>query len=129
MEQQSGSRLETSSISTIQWVAMVLVALTGVLHVYAGVIEGAPPVGIAGVGFFGAIVLFLADHRRRLLYLIGIPYTAVQIPLWYAIKAGEYTMVGYVDKAIQVLLVVVLLYLYWAGRTDSSDADPRGTPN
>jgi hypothetical protein len=43
-------------------------------------------------------------------------YTAVQIPLWYVVKAGEYTTLGYVDKAIQAVLIVVLAFLYWQKR-------------
>jgi hypothetical protein len=88
-----------------------LVAITGVLHVFAGVVEGRAPVALAGVGYAGALVLFLLDYRRRLLYLIGIPYTAVQFPLWIVAKS-EYGIVDYVDKAVQVVLILVLIYLY-----------------
>jgi len=72
---------------------------------------------LAGVGFFGAIALFLLGYRRRLLYAVGVVYTGVQIPLWYVVKAGNYTTVGYVDKAVQVLLVVLLIALLWRGRS------------
>ena len=104
--------VDTESIPTLGWLALALALITGILHVYAGVIEGRAPVALAGVGFFGAMVLYLVDYRRRLLYLVGIAYTAVQIPLWYVVKAGEYTTVGYVDKAVQVVLIVTLAYLY-----------------
>ncbi|WP_239685616.1 hypothetical protein [Halolamina pelagica] len=86
------------------------------MHVYAGVVEGRAPVTLAGVGFLGAILLYLVDYRRPLLYLVGVVYTAVQIPLWYVAKAGEFTTVGYVDKAVQVVLVALLVYLYWHTR-------------
>lgn len=101
-----------ASISSEQWFAVLLALVTGIIHVYAGIVEGRVPVALAGVGFIVAIALFLLNFRRRLLYLIGVPFTAIQIPLWYFAKAGEYTTVGYVDKAIQVVLVVVLVYLY-----------------
>jgi hypothetical protein len=68
-------------------------------------------VALAGVGYAGALVLFLLNYRRRLLYAIGIPYTAVQIPIWVAVKS-EYTIVGYVDKTVQVVLILVLVVLY-----------------
>ena len=74
------------------------------------------PVLLAGVGFFGAVVLFLVDCRRSLVYVLGIIYTAVQLPLWYVVKAGEYTTLGYVDKGIQFVLIVLLVYLYWNTR-------------
>lgn len=109
--------IETASLGAEHWIAVVLVAVTGVLHLYAGVVEGAPPVLIAGVGFFGALALFLVGYRRRLLYAVGVVYTGVQIPLWYVVKAGAYTPVGYVDKAVQVVLVALLLGLLWRDRS------------
>jgi len=103
------------------WLAVALVVVTGVLHVYAGVVEGRPPVTLAGVGYAGALVLFFLNYRRRLLYLIGIPYTAVQIPIWLVVKS-EYGVIDYVDKAVQVALIVVLVSLYLNARTASGDA-------
>jgi hypothetical protein len=117
MGQHSSGRLKVASIPTLGWIALGLVFVTGVLHVYAGVVEGRIPVALAGIGFLGAIGLYLVGYRRRLLYLVGIVYTAVQIPLWYVVKAGEFTTVGYVDKAVQVVLVALLVYLYWQTRT------------
>jgi hypothetical protein len=120
MSQSNIASVETDSISTLGWVALGLVFLTGIFHLYSGVVESRIPVLLAGIGFFGAIVLYLIDYRRRLLYLVGIVYTAVQIPIWYVVKAGEYTTVGFVDKAVQVVLVVLLAYLWWSTRTGDS---------
>ena len=111
MSTQNSSASRIGSLTRLQWLAVVLIVITGVLHVYAGVAEGRIPVALAGVGYAGALVLFFLDYRRRLLYLLGIPYTAVQIPIWLVVKS-EYGMVDYVDKAVQVVLIVVLLYLY-----------------
>jgi hypothetical protein len=116
MPQSKSELYETESIAALGWVALVLVFVTGVLHIYSGAIEGRIPVLLAGVGFLGAMALYLANYRRRLLYLVGIVYTAVQIPIWYVVKAGEYTTVGYVDKVVQVVLIVLLGYLYWRSR-------------
>ena len=99
------------SLTGAHWLAVVLVVVTGVLHVYAGVVEGRIPVALAGVGYAGALVLFFLNYRRRLLYAVGIPYTAIQIPLWIVAKS-EYGIVDYVDKATQVVLILVLAYLY-----------------
>lgn len=121
------SRLETASLTAWHWLAVALVVLTGVLHLYSGLVEGRIPVALAGVGFFGALVLFLVDYRRPLLYLVGIAYTAVQFPLWYVAKAGEFTMLGYVDKAIQAVLILLLAWLYWRhrrARPSSQEAEP-----
>lgn len=99
------------SLTGLHWVAVALVVVTGILHVYAGVVEGRAPLVLAGVGYVGALVLFALNYRRKLLYAVGIPYTAVQIAIWLAIKS-EYTMVGYVDKAAQVALILVLASLF-----------------
>ena len=111
MSSQKRSSSRIGSLTQLQWLAIALVVVTGLLHVYAGVVEGRIPVALAGVGYAGALVLFFLDYRRRLLYLIGIPYTVVQFPLWIVAKS-EYGMIDYVDKAVQVVLILVLLYLY-----------------
>lgn len=108
-------RLETESLASIHLVAVVLALLTGLFHLYAGLVEGRAPVTLAGLGFIGGIGLFLVGVRRRLLYPIAIAYTGVQIPLWYVAKAGEFTALGYADKAVQVLLIVVLAAIYRRG--------------
>ncbi|WP_280585285.1 hypothetical protein [Halorubrum sp. Boch-26] len=112
---------ERESLSRLQWLAVSLVVITGVLHVYAGVIEGRIPVALAGFGYAGALALFFVGYRRRLLYLIGVPYTAVQIPIWLVAKS-EYGVVDYVDKATQVVLILVLGYLYLSARFGPADA-------
>lgn len=117
---------ELNSLTGLHWLAVVLVVITGVIHVIAGVAEGRAPVALAGVGFFVALVLFLMDYRRPTLYIVGVVYTGIQVPLWYVAKAGEYTTMGYVDKAVQVVLVLVLLYLYW--NTRQADSQVRESP-
>lgn len=116
MAQTSEGYLETESLTGTHWFALLLVVITGVIHVYIGAVEGQIPVLFAGVGFLGAAGLFLLDFRRSLLYPVGILYTAIQFPLWYVAKAGEFTTIGYVDKVIQGVLIVVLAYLYWQDR-------------
>lgn len=105
--------IDVESLESRHWLALTLVVLTGVIHLYAGITEGRLPVLLAGVGFLAAVGLFLHAYRRRLLYLLGIPYTGIQIPLWYVAKSGEYTPIGYADKVIQVVLVGLFAYLYW----------------
>jgi len=116
MSQAFNGSLEINALTRAHWLAILLAIATGIIHVYAGIVEGRIPVSLAGVGFLGAVVLFLLDYRRTYLYGAGIVYTVVQIPLWYVVKAGEYTMIGYVDKSIQVVFIVLLVYLYWSER-------------
>lgn len=104
-------RFDTATITPVGWLALTLVAVTGLLHLAAGVVEGRIPVFLAGVGFLVAAILYLADYRRRTLVLLAIPYTAIQLPLWYVANAGEFTALGYLDKAVQVALLLVLVVL------------------
>jgi len=97
--------------SRLEVVIIVLLAVTAVTHVYAGIVESAPPLLLAGLGFLGGIGVYVRGYKRSVLAVIAIPYTAVQIPLWYVVKAGEFTLVGYIDKAAQVILVVALVAL------------------
>ncbi|MFC7045948.1 hypothetical protein ACFQH6_11470 [Halobacteriaceae archaeon GCM10025711] len=112
MAQTQQRYVDTESLVNLHWAAIALALVTGVLHVYAGVVEGRVPLTLAGLGFFGAVALFLANYRRRLLYVVGVVYTGIQVPLWYVVNSPEFTTVGYVDKVVQVVLVVVLAYLY-----------------
>ena len=105
--QQSG----IEGLSGLEMAVVALLLFTAATHVYAGVVEGAPPVLLAGAGFLAGVVLYLRGLRRRLLTLLAVPFTAVQIPLWYVAKAGNFTLVGYVDKAAQVVLVAALVAL------------------
>lgn len=100
-----------TGLSTLEASTIVLLAVTAITHLYAGVVEGAPPVLLAGVGFVGGVALYLGGVRRQALTIAAIPYTAVQILLWYIAKAGNFTVVGYVDKVVQVLLVALLVAL------------------
>lgn len=113
---RSEPRFDTATVTSLGWLALGLVLVTGVLHLYVGVVEGRIPLLLAGVGFLAAMVVYLADYRRSLLVLLAIPYTAIQIPLWYVANAGEFTMLGYVDKAVQVVLVVILVAMAWRNR-------------
>ena len=104
-------RLDTASITGIQWVAVALALLTGVIHLFVGVNRGQPSLVLAGVGFGVGITLFLANYRHYTLYLLGSGYVALQIVLWIVFQQGEYTLIGFVDKTIQVFLLVILVYL------------------
>lgn len=117
-----GRPVRTGSLTSTHWLAILLVLVTGVIHVYSGIVEGRIPVSLAGVGFIAAIVVFLLDYRRSLLYLVGILYTAVQLPLWYVVKAGEFTTLGYIDKAVQVVLILLLAYLYYTRKRSGTAA-------
>jgi hypothetical protein len=112
-------------LTSLHWVGVVLALLTGVIHLFLGVNFISSPLGIsfllAGLGFVGAVVLLLMDYRRRLLYAVGVPYTAIQIVLWYYFNfaanpqksfPADVGTIGWVDKLAQLVLIVVLVVLY-----------------
>ncbi|MDY6817027.1 MAG: hypothetical protein SVG88_00070 [Halobacteriales archaeon] len=116
------ARVETDSLSGIHWLAIVLAAVSGVIHLVLGVqfFPGIQPISfiLAGLGFFGAIVLFLLDYRRRLLYLIGIPFTGLQVILYLWLNQRvnpAISPIEGIDKAAQLLLIVILVVLYRRG--------------
>ena len=61
----------------------------------------------------------VSGYRRRLVYALGIPFTAGQIVLWYLINFvfGTYSfpadigVYGAVDKVAQIALIAVLAVL------------------
>ncbi|WP_144905735.1 DUF7475 family protein [Halobellus captivus] len=114
-----GLSLRTESLTGIHWVGIVLAAISGVIHLALGVSFIGDPLGwafiIAGIGFLGGIIGVIVDYRRRLLYLVGIPFTAGQIVGWYVVNAPDFSALGIGDKVVQVLLIAVLIVLYRRG--------------
>lgn len=107
------ARLETESLTGLHWLAIVLAAITGVIHVAIGVRFGDTLLLLAGIGFFGAIVLLFVGVGRRALYLAGIPYTAAQFVLYFVFNwPNVVSATAIVDKVVQVALIVVLFVLY-----------------
>ena len=117
------SAFETESLTRLHWVGIVAALVTAAVHLRLGV-GGLPlPLRIsfllAGLGFVGAVVLVLLDDRRRTVYAVGIPFTLVQIVLWYALNFAGGTKsfpadvgtLGAVDKVAQVVLIAVLVVL------------------
>jgi len=111
--------LATDSLTPLHYVGVAAAAVTGVLHLYLAALYVPSPLGLsfvaAGVGFLGGAGAVLVDYRRRLLYLLGVPFTLGQVAAWYVVNAPEFSTLGYLDKAAQAVLVVVLVALYRRG--------------
>ena len=119
----TGPALDVGSLNALHWVGIVAALVTAAVHIRLGV-GGLPlPLRVsfllAGFGFIGAVVLVLLDYRRRTVYAVGIPFTLVQIVLWYALNFAGGTKsfpadvgtLGAVDKVAQVVLIAVLVVL------------------
>lgn len=101
----------SEKMSWAHWTAAVLAFGTGVIHLLLYLDQGFLPFLFAGVVFLGAVVAVLLNVYRRLLYALGIPFTAGQIVLWYAQGMPDMDIAIY-DKPIQALLIVLLVYLF-----------------
>lgn len=118
--------LNLDGLTAVHWLAILFAAITGVIHLIVSIpaLPGALGIAfvLAGLGFFGAIVLLLyTSGRYRLwLYVAGIPYTLAQVILYYIIvepaSIDDMTSLELVDKTVQLLLIVLLLYLAYTER-------------
>ena len=121
--ESQGLSLDVSSLSGLHWVGIVAALVTAAVHLLLGVRLAPSGLGIsfvlAGLGFLGAIVLVLLDYRRRAVYAVGIPFTLIQIVLWYYVNfisfgkpfPGGIGTLGGIDKVAQLVLLVVCVAL------------------
>lgn len=117
------SALRLDSLDSLQWVGIGAAFVTAAIHLLLGIRLVPSGLGVsfvlAGLGFLGAIVLVMVDYRRRAVYAVGIPFTAIQIVLWYYVNfaAGSKSFptdigaLGAADKLAQVVLLAVLVVL------------------
>jgi hypothetical protein len=114
--ESGGVSVATESLTPLHWAGIVLAIVTGVIHLGLGASFGLSGFGVAfvvaGIGFLGGVVAVLVDYRRRLLYLLGVPFTLGQVVAWYVVNAPDFSALGIGDKVVQVALVVVLVLLY-----------------
>lgn len=115
--------LEAESLPGVAWVGVVAAVVTGVVHLRLGVGNAPSPLGIsfllAGIAFIVAAGFVVTGYRRRTVYAVGIPFTLVQILMWYYANfaAGDKSFpadvgtLGVMDKVAQLLLIAVLLAL------------------
>jgi hypothetical protein len=98
---------------TSSHLAVALLALfTAAVHLYLFLEHGEVVMLLAGAGFVGGIVLFFTGFNRRYLYAGGALFTLVQVPLWVLEGMPHLESFGLLDKVVQVLLVLLLGYLY-----------------
>lgn len=123
---------DLDTLGPLDWLGAVLAAVTGVIHVYLFTTEGTFLFLLAGLGFFGAVLLLPATQGtyRLLLYGAGVLYVLVQILGYYTLQRPDgleaMRTAAIVDKTAQVALVVLLIVLFvrrWraaaAGRSPS----------
>jgi Zn-dependent protease with chaperone function len=112
-------RIETASLTWMHWLAGALALLSGAVHLVLGIQFWGEANSVlfvlAGLGFFGGILLALVDYRRTLLYLVGVAFVLAQVVAYYFINylnQPAFSTIEVVDKVAQVVLVVLLVVLY-----------------
>ena len=112
-------------MTRMHWIAASLAAITGAIHLYLYATQAFLPFLFAGAVFFaavGAMLVIPYGHlARRVLYAIGVPFTAGQIGLWVLAGTPDFAL-GVADKAVQIALIVALIYLF---RMEMRDPTPR----
>lgn len=113
--------LDLKGLNSLHWAAIALAAVTGIVHLYLYFTQETVVFLLAGLGFFGAIALLLFNVFRPVLYLVGIPYTVVQMVGWYTAGMPDFTL-GVADKLIQAALIILLAYLAYGAWVISEEA-------
>lgn len=104
-------------------IALVLAAVTAVLHLYIGILVYGVPLGLPliliALVYLGGIGLIAANNRRDLWLKIGIYWVIIVIILWAASAAvnapNTNSALAYTDKAVEFILLGILLRIRTAG--------------
>lgn len=90
MATATGTRLERDSMATLDWIGVALAVLLGIAYFPIALSELPAAIGIAfllaGLGYFGAVVLVLAGYQRGRVYGLGIGYNLLLIALYFLIQ-------------------------------------------
>lgn len=118
-----GTALSIDTLDGLHWLGILAALVSAGVHLLLGVWFFPSTLGIsfvlAGLGFLGAVALVLVDFHRRAVYAVGIPFTLVQIVLWYWVNfvgmgksfPADIGTLDAIDKIAQVVLLAVLVAL------------------
>lgn len=127
--QRNAIRFDTAEFTWMHWAIVALAVVTGAIHLYLFTTDDWIPFLLAGLGFLGAVVLlFVLPDYRKYLYPVGILFTVAQIVGYLLLPLGP-LWIGVLDKAVQVLLILLLGYLTyveWTGTEQRSEATTPG---
>ena len=112
-----------TDLSCLHYFGILLATVSAAIHFQLGYIIGLTPLGVsfifAGTGFLAGSAAVIYDYRPETVYLLGIPFTAGQIVLWWVLNSITFSglvagglSVELIDKISQVLLIFVLAVLY-----------------
>lgn len=106
------TRVTQSRLDAMQWVILLLVVATGLIHLWKGISEGLLMFIGNGLGYLALAVVGYAPipplaQLRTLARWALLALAGVTIIGWILI--GERTAIGFIDKAIEVVLVILLI--------------------
>lgn len=113
-----------------QWAIIVLTAATALIHIWLArqFESGVDPIFILnGAGYLGLLgllylpIALLTRYRAAVRWLL-IAYTAVTVLAWLFV--GARSTIAYVDKAIEIALIVCLWLEWQQGRKGMEGPDP-----
>ena len=113
-------------MNTKRGLAALLAVITGGVHLYLFTTQSFILFLLAGLGFLTIAALVATTFDHRLLYLGGIPFTAMQIVAWVQLGMPDFQL-GVADKTVQIVLICLLGYLYVSERR-SADVETVETP-
>ncbi len=109
------------SMTGARLAAIALATITGGVHLYLYWTQSFVPFLLAGIGFLTMAALVPTTFDHRLLYLGGIPFTAMQVVAWIQLGMPDFQL-GVADKTVQLLLICLLGYLYVSERRNEATA-------
>ncbi len=93
---------------------IVLTVVTAVIHLYLGPSSGLPPFVLNGLGYLTLLAALylpipqLNPYQNAIRWLL-VGFAALTIVLWLVITGGNSTAIGYIDKVVEVLLIILLV--------------------
>ena len=93
---------------------IVLTVVTAMVHLYLGFSSGLPPFVLNGLGYLALLAaLYLPIPHltpyRNIARWVLVGYTTLTIVLWLVITGGASTTIGYTDKVVELLLIILLV--------------------
>jgi len=111
----SDAGTDDTPLTPLHWIGILAATVTGIAHLVLGVQFGGVWLvlfPLATLGFGAGVTAIIAGYRRRLVYALGIPFTAGQIVMWYVLNpVPPIPTRDAIDKVAQVVLIVVLVVL------------------
>ena len=103
----------TSRAVPIRLGIIFLTAATAIVHLYLG-FQGLPLFVLNGLGYLALLAALylpipqLAPYQRTVRWVL-IGYTVLTVVLWLFITGGVSNATGYIDKVVELLLIVLLV--------------------